>query len=339
MREKLPVYATLEEACTALGVEPRSLSRAGFMATNLINDRRGRGDGRIKLFSDGKGGLVTNWKTGLTALFFYDYKDRHNGRISRKEWERLEAERKACRVRKAGEEDERQEAVSVLATSILSASSPSNAHPYLKTKKVLGLPGAPAREISRTDVQALINAADIPHADGGPQRLGGGSRLLLVPVSDEFGKVWALQMIDEHGSKSFLKGGRFKGCVWRPDDVPAHSDAVTPVGLAEGVATAISVRALYGVPCLAGMCAGFLPEAALGISRAYPRATLWLCGDRDANGVGEMAARMAASIVPRSTLFVCPGSAGLSRDELAAFKAWTGRGNPKDYNDFLIARS
>lgn len=69
MREKLPVYATLEEACTALGVEPRSLSRAGFMATNLINDRRGRGDGRIKLFSDGKGGLVTNWKTGLTALF------------------------------------------------------------------------------------------------------------------------------------------------------------------------------------------------------------------------------------------------------------------------------
>ena len=129
MREKLPVYATLEEACTALGVEPRSLSRAGFMATNLINDRRGRGDGRIKLFSDGKGGLVTNWKTGLTALFFYDYKDRHNGRISRKEWERLEAERKACRVRKAGEEAERQEAVSVLATSILSASSPSNAHP------------------------------------------------------------------------------------------------------------------------------------------------------------------------------------------------------------------
>ena len=162
---------------------------------------------------------------------------------------------------------------------------------------------------------------------------------MLVPVSDEFGKVWALQMIDEHGSKSFLKGGRFKGCVWRPDDVPAHSDAVTPVGLAEGVATAISVRALYGVPCLAGMCAGFLPEAALGISRAYPRATLWLCGDRDANGVGEMAARMAASIVPRSTLFVCPGSAGLSRDELAAFKAWTRRGNPKDYNDFLIARS
>ena len=73
---------------------------------------------------------------------------------------------------------------------------------------------------------------------------------MLVPVSDEFGKVWALQMIDEHGSKSFLKGGRFKGCVWRPDDVPAHSDAVTPVGLAEGVATTTALLRLcdlYGV--------------------------------------------------------------------------------------------
>lgn len=333
------MFATPEEACAAVGVEPRPLSGTGFMAANLSNDRRGRGDGRIKLFPDGKGGVVTNWKTGQEALFFYDYKGRHGGRIPRKELERLKAEREELRLREAQEATERQEAVSALAASILAASVPSKAHPYLISKKVLGLPGVPGREIRRAVAQELISAADIPQADGRPQRLGAGNRLLLVPVSDEFGKVWALQMIDERGSKSFLKGGRFKGCVWRPDDVPARSDAAAPIGLAEGMATAVSVRSLYGVPCFAGMSAGFLTDAAIAISRAYPKATLWLCADRDANGVGEAKARLAAASVPRSKLFVCPGQEELSQDELTAFKARTGRDIPTDYNDILISRS
>ena len=39
--------------------------------TDVEDDSRGRGDGRIKLFADGAGGIVCNWK-GETRPFFAD---------------------------------------------------------------------------------------------------------------------------------------------------------------------------------------------------------------------------------------------------------------------------
>ena len=218
----------------------------------------------------------------------------------------------------------------------MQASRPSVNHPYLRCKHVLGFAGAPSREIDRDQVQAMINAAAIPYQDGSRQYLGYCERrLLCVPITDGYGRLWSVQFIDSRKRKSFLKSGRINGLSWFPEDFPRDPERTEPVAICEGVATALSVRRMYRVPCVAGIFAGNLKAAALNLRAAFPRAPIWVCADRDANQTGEKAARGAACFVPNSRLFVCPE---FTAAELANFKKVTGGDKPTDYNDLMIAR-
>ena len=69
------IFDSVEAACHYVGIEPRPVRPGAFVRTNVVNDRRGKGDGVIKGHQDGKGGIVQNWKTGKQALFFYDYRE------------------------------------------------------------------------------------------------------------------------------------------------------------------------------------------------------------------------------------------------------------------------
>ena len=122
---------------------------------------------------------------------------------------------------------------------------------------------------------------------------------------------------------------------WYPEDLDRDPERTEPVALCEGVVTALSMRRLYRVPCMAGIFAGNLKAAALNLRAAFPRAPIWICGDRDANKTGEKAAREAAQVVPNSRLFICPE---LTATEFANFKRVTGGDKPTDYNDLMIAR-
>ena len=182
----------------------------------------------------------------------------------------------------------------------------------------------------------MINAAAIPYQDGSRQYLGYCERrLLCVPIADRCGRLWSVQFIDSRKRKSFLKGGRINGLSWFPEDFPRDPERTEPVAICEGVATALSVRRMYRVPCVAGIFAGNLKAAALNLRAAFPRAPIWVCADRDANQTGEKAARGAACFVPNSRLFVCPE---FTAAELANFKKVTGGDKPTDYNDLMIAR-
>jgi hypothetical protein len=53
----------LRAACAEVGIVDRDVPADGrWHKTDIDGDPRGRGDGRIKLFPDGEGGIVWNWK-------------------------------------------------------------------------------------------------------------------------------------------------------------------------------------------------------------------------------------------------------------------------------------
>lgn len=330
----LPTFATLEDACACVGIEPRE-ARRHFTATNTTGQgKRGRGAGRIMQFSDGKGGMCFNWQTGRSALFYYDYNGK---RPSREELRKMQAELREQRAKYERETAERQKAVSVLAGCILAeAESTADGHEYLRRKCLeIEHPWRALRCISIAKAQELINQAAIKQEDDCGQVLRGSGRLLVVPLSDAAGAVWSVQLIDEEGKKTFLKGGRKKGLLWCPDGLPFDAGADGVIGIAEGVATAMSVTKLYGVPCVAAIDAGNLSPAAETMRKRFPNHALAFYADRDPSGVGEEKARSAALLLQgrgaQCSVLLPP----FTPDFDAAFTERTGKA-PTDFNDFWM---
>lgn len=332
---EIPIFSTLEDACHAVGVIPiNTQRRAGFIPANVGNSASGRGDARIKFFSDNAGGMVFNWKTGEQAFFFYDHGT--GQQLTREELKARKAELNKLAQQEAKHTSARQKAVANLAALIVGAAQHSNGHPYLSRKRVIGLLGMPSLEIDKAAAQSLINGASIPFSEGAPQSLKHlESRLLVIPLIDEKGALWSVQLIDSKGQKIFLKGGRLSGLIWQPEDVSFDPHRTAPIALCEGVVTALSVRHLFGVPCAAAICAGNLLKAAKMMRSIYRNSELWICADRDKTGTGEKMAREAAEGVTHSRLFICPR---LSPSEMETFYRVTGSHKATDYNDLMIAR-
>lgn len=332
---KHPTFATLDDACRYCGVEPKDVHGSGFVAASVEGSRRGRGSGRIRIFPDEKGGFVQNWTDGRRAYFFYGYGGM--ARLPREDWLRLKAERDRQRAEENALMQATRAAVARLAGLILEACHPAAApHPYLTRKRVSDVLGAPCLELDCLELCRIVRANEVPQPDGIPQRFGRlNGRLLVFPLTVDVPAPVSLQLIDASGSKTFLKGGRKQGAMWRPADVPVVSDEIERIGIAEGVATALSVRQLFGVPCLAGIDSGNLIHAAKTARACYPRAQIMLFADRDVSGVGEAGARAAACAVNRTELYVCPEFSAADR---AVFKKLTGGDKPSDFNDLMICR-
>lgn len=330
-----PIFATLEGACACVKIEPRD-GRRHFTQTNAVggSGKRGRGAGRIMKFADGKGGMCFNWMTGQAALFYYDY----NGRKpSREELRKMKAELRKQRAQYEREIAERQKAVSLLAVSILDATeSPADGHEYLSRKGlVVEHPWRGLRCISADRAQDLINRAAIRQEDDIGQVLSGSGRLLVIPLTDATGAVWSLQFIDEAGRKTFLKGGRKKGLLWCPDGLPFDAGVEGVIGVAEGVATAMSVTALYSVPCVAALDAGNLLPCAETLRRQFPGHALRFYADKDASSVGEEKAKAAVRALAlqgaRCAVLLPP----FTEEIEAEFTRRTGKA-PTDFNDYWM---
>lgn len=339
-------FATLEEACAYCGVMVPKRGGHGFIPTNVIGSHHGRGAGRVSFFDDGKGGYVKNWSGGLEAYFFYGYK--LGERIPYSEWRKRKAE--IDRLHQEEDEERKRIAsfVSDMAAEILAAAKPAVGNPYLTRKRVERVQGAPCLEIDARTLQGIVDRYP-PANDGDRQRFDFiGDRVLVIPLTVDTPKPVSLQLIPakQQRKKRFLKGGRVKGAVWRPVDLPVASDEIRQIGLCEGVATALSVRSLFGVPCIAGMNAGNLAEAAAIVRTCYPKAHVCLYADRDKPqegkpqedktvGIGEEKARTASQLISNSSLLVCPEFTLADR---ARFKNLTGGDNPTDFNDLMILK-
>lgn len=329
---KIPIFSTLEQACACVGIVPRKASRIFTVTDEADGGRHGRGAGRIRMFDDGKGGICFNWRTGAEAVFFYDF----NGvKPSRAELARARAE--LCRQRAETERRtrHRQMEVANLAAQIVSAASDSaDGHKYLRRKGLQAVPPWGGLRCIRAEVaQALIDGADIEQEDGICQRLNMGGLLIVVPLVDAEGVVWSVQLIDETGRKTFLKGGRKKGLLWCPDGALFNAKAAGAIGVAEGVATALSVNVLYGVPCVAAMDAGNLLPAAEGLwSRFCFRLAFY--ADRDQSRVGEEKAREAALKLQGRGARCSVCVPDFTPEMEAAYVRDTGKA-PTDFNDYL----
>jgi putative DNA primase/helicase len=110
-------------------------------------------------------------------------------------------------------------------------------------------------------------------------------------MADLEGRLWNVQRIaseprGDSWPKFYLKGARTKGLFW------AVGEAVDQLVIGEGVATVAAVRRATGLPVVAAMTAGNLPDVAAAIHARRPGLTLIIAADDDE--AGHKAARLAA---------------------------------------------
>lgn len=134
---------------------------------------------------------------------------------------------------------------------------------------------------------------------------------LLVPLRDEQGTLWNVQRIAPERpargpDKLFLKGGRKSG-LWH---MLGSTEGAETVLLAEGYATAASLRQATGLPVAVAFDAGNLLHVAKALHALLPDALLVVCGDDDAatarrvgRNTGRAKAGAAAQAVQGAAVF------------------------------------
>lgn len=328
----LPIFASPEGACVCTEIEPCARRRRIDRPASIANGKRTPGAGAIYWFADNSGGMCFNWQTGRKAIFYYDYQGK---RPSRAELRKMQAEMRKQRERYEAETRARQYAVSILAAQIWDgADSPMAGHKYLVRKRLPQSRNG-LRCIALDKAQALIDQAAIEQEDGEGQTLRGQGRLLVVPLTDDKGVICSVQLIDESGRKTFLKGGRKKGLLWRPHGLSFDAGTEGAIGVAEGVATAMSVTLLYSVPCVAALDAGNLLPCAETLRRQFPGHALRFYADKDASGVGEEKAKAAVRALAlqgaRCAVLLPP----FTEEIEAELTRRTGKA-PTDFNDYWM---
>jgi phage/plasmid primase-like uncharacterized protein len=100
---------------------------------------------------------------------------------------------------------------------------------------------------------------------------------IFVPMRDTAGKLWSLQRIGPDGEKTFLKGGRKAGCF----HVVGTVEDGKPFLIAEGYATASTVAALTGLPCVCAFDAGNIGPVAEAMIARHPKSFVCVMADND----------------------------------------------------------
>lgn len=116
---------------------------------------------------------------------------------------------------------------------------------------------------------------------------------LVIPLRDVDGKLRSLQFIGTDGRKTFLTGGRMRGCyhaIGRLQDV---------LCLCEGYATGATLHQATGHATAVAFNAGNLEPVARALRGKFPALTLVVCADTDTSrgNPGLTAARKAAQAV------------------------------------------
>lgn len=240
---------------------------------DVTNKTHGNNDGSYVLYTDGPvpWGLYQNWTDGKDPDYWRGDRDRQLADAEleeldrRMEETRVEAERQAAEM--AARAAERAKELWDRAKE----ASPD--HPYLKQKKIK------------------------PHG----VRVDECDRL-LVPMYSPDGELVNLQLIDDEGSKCFLRRGRAKGCWF---EITGQGGTVIA---AEGFATAATIYEATGATVIAAFSASNLVSVADLIRSQMHRESLWenflIAADddwktKDNPGVmkGLAAARVATALI------------------------------------------
>jgi putative DNA primase/helicase len=210
-----------------------------------------------KLYDDGLGGYVQDWRTGERLYWFADKE-----LLSVADKRKREAEIKARRTAQEALQEKRYADVSVKAEKLFKdALQASETHPYLVRKRVK------------------------PH---GIKQVGMN---LLIPVYSVLGDFQSIQYINEHGDKRFMSGGKTSGGCHFIGEIKSHK----PIYISEGYATACSIYEDIKTLTIVAFNAGNLIKVATDLRKQLPEVPIVIAGDCDA--VGKKYAEQAAHAV------------------------------------------
>ncbi|MDP2904403.1 MAG: toprim domain-containing protein [Methylovulum sp.] len=144
------------------------------------------------------------------------------------------------------------------------------------------------RSTPATDHQYLARKRIQPHM----RRLYKGA--LVIPMKDESNALVSLQFIADDGVKTMMGGGIAKGSFCPLGDLTTGNSTIL---VCEGFATGASLYQNKGLFTFVAFSAGNLAEVARIVKTHYQNSEIIICGDNDASGVGQKAARAAALAV------------------------------------------
>lgn len=102
---------------------------------------------------------------------------------------------------------------------------------------------------------------------------------LIIPLSSADGKIWTIQRILPDGSKYLFTGGKKRGSHY---NFPPASEIYNVILLAEGLATAATLREATGQRVIAGVDSGNLKPVLSSLRAVYPEKQFLVCADNDA---------------------------------------------------------
>jgi len=193
-------------------------------------DRKGRLSGTYIGHLDGHpAGYIHNFKTGDEIRW---KASRAAQETTPEEREQARARMAADRAAKDSERSHREAVTSHKARATWNRARPAQGHPYLAHKGVA--------------------------AHGLRQDRSGN---LLVPMRDVEGRLWSVQTISQKGGKLYMKGGKKQGT----HALLGTLQAGQPLVIAEGFATAATMREITGLPVAVAFDSGNLAD----VARAY----------------------------------------------------------------------
>jgi putative DNA primase/helicase len=246
-------------ACAEVGIIYRDVPADGrFHETDIENDPSGKGDGRIKYFPDGTGGIAFNWKGEKKPFFADDGRTLTDAELRERDRKRQEAIKQA-----EADEAKRHAGAAKKALPIVEKATPATAaHGYLAAKGI-------------QPHGALL------HSDG----------RLIIPM--RIGKeLHSIQFIAADGTKRFLPDGRVKGCYFRIG-TGAEAKERGMLLLCEGFATGATLREATGLFVVACFTAGNLGSGGVPALEFRADVQIIIAGDVDKSGTGQRAATEA----------------------------------------------
>ncbi|HEX3576903.1 MAG TPA: MobF family relaxase [Rhodopila sp.] len=257
-------------------------------------DRRGRLSGTyIGHLTGYPAGYIHNFKTGEEIRW---KASRPTRELAPAERARLQARMDAERAERESERLHREAVTSHKALAIWNRASAVRAHPYLARKDV---------------------------ASHGLRQDRRGN--LLVPMRDVEGRLWSIQTISETGQKLYMKGGRKQGTHAMLGELQPGA----PLVIAEGYATAATIREITGLATVAAFDSANLMEVAQAYRARDPERPIILAGDNDHHlpnrpiplpNVGQEKATAAAEAVNGIVLLpgFAPDEAGTDWNDFVA---------------------
>lgn len=245
---KAEVQAEFADALHRAGLRPRGapIMDGKKHRVPVEGDRRGRLSGTyIGHLDELPAGYIHNFKTGEEIRW---KAAREYPALAPAERERMRARVAAEQTARESARHRREMAVSRIAVAIWNRARPVHAHPYLTRK---GVSAHGLRQDRKGD--------------------------LLVPMRDADGRLWGLQTIDAEGKKLFMRGGRKQG----QHAVLGSPGPGEPVVIAEGFATAATLRDITGLAVIAAFDSGNLLDVARAVRERDPVRRIVIAADND----------------------------------------------------------